>query len=163
MEALAPFRTERFRARRKRSAAARIFERRKRISKSGGFDINLEVYLQTEKMRDENAEPFLLSRSNTKDLYWTIAQMLTHHASNGCNLQTGDLMATGTVSGESKEERGCLLGINMARNRPIELPNGETRRFLEDGDEIIMKGFCEREGFKRIGFGECRGRILPTE
>lgn len=131
--------------------------------KSGGFDINLEVYIQTEKMRAENAEPFLLSRSNTKDLYWTIAQMLTHHASNGCNLQTGDLMATGTVSGESKQERGCLLELTWRGTEPIQLPNGETRRFLEDGDEIIMKGFCEREGFKRIGFGECRGMILPAE
>ena len=113
-------------------------------------------------MRDENTEPFLLSRSNMKDLYWTIGQMLTHHASNGCNLQTGDLMATGTVSGKEKDERGCLLELTWRGKEPIELPNGEQRRFFEDGDEIIMKGFCEREGFRRIGFGECRGRILPA-
>ncbi|MCY7345884.1 MAG: fumarylacetoacetase [Pyrinomonadaceae bacterium] len=129
---------------------------------SGGFDIKLEVYLQTTKMRDENEAPFLLSRSNTKDLYWTIGQMLTHHASNGCNLQTGDLMATGTVSGREKDERGCLLELTWRGKEPINLPNGEERRFLEDGDEIIMKGFCEREGFRRIGFGTCRGRILPA-
>jgi fumarylacetoacetase len=162
MEALAPFRTNAF-ERDANDPQPLEYLSDEANRKSGGFDINLEVYLQTEKMRDENAEPFLLSRSNTKDLYWTIAQMLTHHASNGCNLQTGDLMATGTVSGESKEERGCLLELTWRGTEPIELPNGETRRFLEDGDEIIMKGFCEREGFKRIGFGECRGRILPAE
>ena len=133
------------------------------VAKFGGIDIKLEVYIQTPKMREENAEPFLLSRSNMKDLYWTIGQMLTHHASNGCNLQTGDLIATGTVSGKEKDERGCLLELTWRGKEPIQLPNGEERRFLEDGDEIIMKGFCEREGFKRIGFGECRGRILPAD
>jgi fumarylacetoacetase len=131
--------------------------------KFGGLDINLEVYIQTEKMRTENIEPFLISRSNTKDLYWTIGQMLTHHASNGCNLQTGDLMATGTVSGKEKDERGCLLERTWRGTEPLELPSGEQRRFLEDGDEVIMKGFCEREGFRRIGLGECRGKILPTD
>jgi fumarylacetoacetase len=78
-------------------------------------------------------------------------------------LQTGDLMATGTVSGADKDARGCLLELTWRGKEPIELPNGETRRFLEDGDEVIMRGFCEREGFKRIGFGECRGVILPAE
>jgi fumarylacetoacetase len=131
-------------------------------NQQGGFDINLDVYILTERMRIERVEPFRLSRSNMKDLYWTIAQMLTHHASNGCNLQTGDLMATGTVSGREKHERGCLLELTWRGKEAIELPNGETRRFLEDGDEIIMNGFCEREGFRRIGFGECRGRILPA-
>ncbi len=129
----------------------------------GGFDIKLEVFIQTEKMRAENVEPFMISRSNMKDLYWTIGQMLAHHASNGCNLQTGDLMATGTVSGKEKSERGCLLEMTWRGKEPIELPNGEQRRFLEDGDEVIMKGYCEREGFRRIGFGECRGKILPAD
>jgi fumarylacetoacetase len=118
--------------------------------------------LMTEKMRKEKAEPFLLSRSNLKDLYWTIAQMLTHHASNGCNMQTGDLIATGTVSGPEKSERGCLLELTWRGTEPIELPNGESRRFIEDGDEIVMRGSCEREGFRRIGFGECRGVVLPA-
>ena len=89
-----------------------------------------------------------------------IGQMLTHHASNGCNLQVGDLLATGTVSGKEKSERGCLLELTWRGKDPIDLPSGEQRRFLEDGDEIIMKGFCEREGFRRIGLGECRGRIV---
>jgi len=161
MEALAPFRVPAF-ERDADDPQPLDYLNGEQNKTSGGFDIKLEVYLQTPKMRDENAEPFLLSRSNMKDLYWTIGQMLTHHASNGCNLQTGDLMATGTVSGQGKDERGCLLELTWRGKEPIELPNGETRRFLEDGDEIIMKGFCEREGFRRIGFGECRGRILPA-
>ncbi len=162
MEALAPFRTP-------------VFERdvddpqpldylsNEQNQKFGGIDINLEVYIQTPKMRDKNIEPHMLSRSNMKDLYWTIGQMLTHHASGGCNLETGDLMATGTISGKEKSARGSMLELSWRGTEPIELPNGETRRFLEDGDEIIMKGYCEREGFRRIGFGECRGRVLPAD
>lgn len=162
MEALAPFRTPAF-ERDTDDPQPLDYLNSEQNQKFGGFDIKLEVYLQTEKMRAENVEPFMLSRSNMKDLYWTIGQMLTHHASNGCNLQTGDLLATGTVSGREKSERGCLLELTWRGKEPIELPNGETRRFLEDGDEIIMKGYCEKEGFRRIGFGECRGRILPAD
>jgi fumarylacetoacetase len=162
MEALAPFRVPAF----ERDAGdpqPLPYLSSEENQKTGGIDLNLEVYIQTEKMRASNIEPFLLSRSNMKDLYWTIGQMLTHHASNGCNLQTGDLMATGTVSGREKSERGCLLELTWRGKEPVQLPSGEERRFLEDGDEIIMKGFCEREGFRRIGFGECRGRIAPAE
>jgi fumarylacetoacetase len=161
MEALAPFRTPAF-EREAGDPQPLEYLSDEQNEKFGGIDINLEVYIQTQKMRDENIEPHMLSRSNMKDLYWTIGQMLTHHASNGCNLQTGDLMATGTVSGKSKQERGCMLELTWRGTEPVELPNGEQRRFLEDGDEIIMKGYCEREGFRRIGFGECRGRILPA-
>lgn len=161
MEALAPFRVPVF-ERDANDPQPLDYLSSEQNQKFGGFDINLEVYLQTQKMRDENSEPFLLSRSNMKDLYWTIGQMLTHHASNGCNLQTGDLMATGTVSGRGKDERGCLLELTWRGKEPIDLPNGEQRRFLEDGDEIIMKGFCEKEGFRRIGFGECRGKIISA-
>ncbi|MCY7375384.1 MAG: fumarylacetoacetase [Pyrinomonadaceae bacterium] len=162
MEALAPFRVPAF-ERDADDPQPLDYLNGETNRKSGGFDIKLEVYLQTPKMREESVAPFMLSRSNMKDLYWTIGQMLTHHASNGCNLQTGDLMATGTVSGREKDERGCLLELTWRGKEPINLPNGEERRFLEDGDEIIMKGFCEREGFRRIGFGTCRGRILPAE
>jgi fumarylacetoacetase len=161
MEALAPFRVPAF-ERDADDPQPLEYLANEENKKHGGLDIKLEVYIQTEKMRNENIEPFLLSRSNLKDLYWTIGQMLTHHASNGCNLQTGDLMATGTVSGKEDSERGCLLEITKRGAEPVELPSGETRKFLEDGDEIIMKGFCEREGFRRIGFGMCRGRILPA-
>ena len=162
MEALAPFRTAAF----ERDAGdpqPLDYLNDAANQKFGGLDINLEVYIQTEKMRGENIAPHMLSRSNTKDLYWTVGQMLTHHASGGCNLQTGDLIASGTVSGKEKSERGSMLELSWRGTEPIELPNGETRRFLEDGDEIIMKGFCEREGFRRIGFGECRGRVIPAD
>ncbi len=162
MEALAPFRTSAF-ERDPDDPQPLDYLSDEQNQKFGGFDLNLEVYIQSEKMRSENIEPHMLSRSNMKDLYWTIGQMLTHHASNGCNLQTGDLMATGTISGKEKSERGSMLELSWRGTEPIELPNGETRRFLEDGDEIIMKGYCEREGFRRIGFGECRGRIIPAD
>jgi fumarylacetoacetase len=162
LEALAPFRTNAF-ARPEGDPEPLPHLYSEQNQTAGGLDINLEVYLQTKQMREQQIEPFLLSKSNTKDLYWTIGQMLTHHASNGCNLQPGDLMATGTVSGQDKNARGCLLELTWRGKEPIELPSGETRRFLEDYDEIIMRGYCEREGFRRIGFGECRGMILPAE
>ena len=162
MEALAPFRTKAF-EREEGDPAPLDYLADDNNEKFGGIDINLEVFIQTEKMRAENIEPHMLSRSNMKDLYWTIGQMLTHHASGGCNLQTGDLIATGTISGKEKSERGSMLELSWRGTAPIELPSGEQRRFLEDGDEIIMKGYCEREGFRRIGFGECRGRILPAD
>jgi fumarylacetoacetase len=162
MEALAPFRTAAFK-RPEGDPEPLDYLSDENSRKFGGLDINFEVYIETEQMRNENIKPHLLSRSNAKDLYWTVGQMLTHHASNGCNLQTGDLIASGTVSGKEKNERGCLLELTWRGTEPIELPSGETRRFLEDGDEIIMKGYCEREGFRRIGFGECRGRILPAD
>lgn len=162
MEALAPFRTAAF-TRPEGDPAPLDYLASDETEKQGGIDINLEVYIASQKMRDENIAPMLVSRSNMKDLYWTIGQMLAHHASNGCNLQTGDLMATGTVSGREKSERGCLLEMTWRGSEPIELPTGEQRRFLEDGDEVIMKGYCEREGFRRIGFGECRGIITPAD
>ncbi len=162
MEALAPFRTKAF-EREPGDPAPLGYLADETNEKFGGIDINLEVFIQTQKMRDENIEPYMLSRSNMKDLYWTIGQMLTHHASGGCNLQTGDLIATGTISGKEKSERGSMLELSWRGTEPIDLPSGETRRFLEDGDEIIMKGYCERESFRRIGFGECRGRILAAD
>ncbi|MEZ5345874.1 MAG: fumarylacetoacetase [Pyrinomonadaceae bacterium] len=162
MEALAPFRVPAF-EREEGDPKPLDYLSDEQNEKLGGLDIKLDVYLQTKKMRDDGEEPFLLSRSNLKDLYWTIGQMLTHHASNGCNLNVGDLLATGTVSGKEDSERGCLLEMTKRGAEPVELPNGETRKFLEDYDEIIMKGFCEREGFRRIGFGECRGMVLPAD
>lgn len=128
----------------------------------GALDLGLEAWLTTAKMRERGLAPHLLSRSNLRDLYWTPAQMLTHHASNGCNLVPGDLLASGTVSGAAKESRGCLLELTQRGSEPIALPSGEMRRFLEDGDEVILRGFCERPGAVRIGLGECRGMILPA-
>jgi fumarylacetoacetase len=129
---------------------------------SGGFNITLEVWLSSQRMRKANQSPVRLSRGNARDLYWTLAQMLTHHASSGCNLQSGDLLASGTVSGPTKESVGCLLEMTRRGAEPIQLPSGEARKFLEDGDEVIFRGYCEREGHPRIGFGECRGVIVPA-
>ncbi len=126
----------------------------------GGVAIALEVLLSTQRMREQGIAPAGVSRSNFRDLYWTVAQMVTHHASNGCNLRPGDLLASGTVSGATKEARGCLLELTWRGAEPIQLPGGESRRFLEDGDEVILRGWCERPGFVRIGFGHCRGLIV---
>jgi fumarylacetoacetase len=123
------------------------------------IDLKLEVALTTAQMRDERLPPARLSRGNLKDLYWTPAQMVAHHTSNGCNLRPGDLLASGTVSGPSRDALGCLLEITRRGAEPITLATGETRTFLEDGDEVIFRAWCEREGYPRIGFGECRGCI----
>jgi fumarylacetoacetase len=128
----------------------------------GGFDVQLEVLLETPRMHQAGEAPFLLSRSNLRELYWTLGQMVAHHSSNGCNLRTGDLLATGTVTGSATTARGCLLEITARGAQPVVLRNGETRKFLEDGDTVILRGYCEREGAKRIGFGECRGTVLPA-
>ena len=124
----------------------------------GGFDVTLEVWLRTARMQ----EPVRVSRGNLRDLYWTLGQMLTHHASNGCNLQPGDLMASGTVSGATEDSLGCLLELTRRGAQPLTLPDGETRKFLENGDEVILRGYCEREGVARIGFGECRGVVVSA-
>jgi fumarylacetoacetase len=125
----------------------------------GGIDLRLEVLLSSRAMREKGLPPLVVSRSNLRDLYWTLAQMVAHHASNGCNLQPGDLVASGTVSGEAKDARGCLLERTWRGTEPLALPSGEERRFLEDGDEVVLRGHCEREGFARIGLGECRGVV----
>ncbi len=128
----------------------------------GAFDVQMEVHLQTAQMRVAGEPPVRLSHAGLKHLYWTPAQMLTHHTSNGCPLRPGDLLATGTVSGPDDSARGCLLEITGRGARPLTLPSGETRAFLEDGDEVILRAWCEKPGYPRIGFGECRGRILPA-
>ena len=125
----------------------------------GGVDIILEVYLATAEMRARATPPERLSRGRAADLYWTFAQMLAHHTSGGCNMRPGDLFASGTVSGPTRDARGCLLELTWRGAEPLALPSGETRAWLEDGDEIIMRGRCERAGAVTIGFGECRGII----
>lgn len=131
-------------------------------TKYGGFDISLEVSISTAAMRVAGQPPFRVSRGNFTEMYWTLAQLLTHHASNGCNLRPGDLLASGTVSGPAKESRGCLLERTWRGTEPLALPSGESRAFLQDGDEVIMRGWCERAGARRIGFGECRGIVTPA-
>jgi fumarylacetoacetase len=125
--------------------------------------IELEVKLSTQKMRDAGLAPHLLSRgSAAAAMYWSAAQIVAHHASNGCNLQPGDLIGTGTLSTDSDKGLGSLIEISRGGKEPIALPGGETRSFLEDGDEIVLKAWCERDGAVRIGFGECVGRVAPA-
>ena len=129
---------------------------------SGGFGITLEVQLTTARMREQSMAPCVVSRTSFAGMYWTIAQLIAHHTSNGCNLRPGDLLASGTVSGSTRESRGCLLERAWRGTEPLQLPTGETRSFLADGDEVIMRAWCERDDRPRIGFGECRGRVLPA-
>ncbi|UWZ84464.1 fumarylacetoacetase [Occallatibacter riparius] len=131
---------------------------------AGGGDaieVSLEVYIQSRRMGEEKIEPMRVSRGNLRDLYWSVAQLVTHHASNGCNLRAGDLLATGTISGPEQGSEGCLLEMKH-RSDPVKLPTGETRTFLEDGDEVIFRAFAEKDGLPRIGFGSCTGKILPA-
>jgi fumarylacetoacetase len=129
-----------------------------RTGTGDAYDITLEVWLRSARM----AGPVRVSRSHFASLYWTLAQMVAHHASNGCPLRAGDLIGSGTVSGPDKENRGCLLELTWRGSEPLELPTGELRRFLEDGDEVTLRGWCEAPGFRRIGLGECRGKVLPA-
>ncbi|MBV7555418.1 fumarylacetoacetase [Pseudomonas sp. PDM28] len=134
----------------------------KRDQAAGGFDIELEVLLLTEAMREQNLPAHRLTLSNTQHMYWTVAQMVAHHSVNGCQLQAGDLFGSGTLSGPENGQFGSLLEITEGGKKPIELASGEVRKFLEDGDEIILRGRCRRDGFASIGFGECRGKVLPA-
>ena len=129
---------------------------------SGGIAITLEVWLASAGMRSAGQPPVRLSRGQFADMFWTPAQLVAHHSSNGCNLCPGDLLASGTVSGPAKENRGCLFELTWRGTEPLTLPNGEVRRFLEDGDEVILRGHCEAPGRVRIGLGECRGVVSPA-
>jgi fumarylacetoacetase len=128
----------------------------------GGIAVDLEVSIASARMREQGLEAFQVSRCSFTNMYWTLAQLIAHHTSNGCNLRPGDLLGSGTVSGTDPASRGCLLERTWRGSEPLQLPGGETRRFLEDGDEVVMRGRCERSGFAGIGFGECRGVILPA-
>jgi fumarylacetoacetase len=168
MEALAPFRT----TGPARDAGDPEPLPHLRTPGNAALDIGVEVLLSSARMREQGMAPHPVSRGSFKDLFWTIDQLVTHHASNGCNLLPGDLLGSGTISGTSKDSRGCLLeltwdGIDPATGKarartPITLPTGETRTFLADGDEVVMRAHCERDGLRRIGFGDCRGTIIPA-
>ena len=123
--------------------------------REGGFSIEVEMHLRSEKMKS----PVRLSRASFCDSYWTPAQLVAHHTSNGCNLRPGDLLGSGTLSGSTPDSFGSLMELTQAGKNPLTLPGGETRAFLEDGDEVIQRGRCTREGFATIGFGEARGTI----
>jgi fumarylacetoacetase len=132
------------------------------VRRSGAFDIQLETWIETAAMRAAGEAPTRLSQSSFRHAYWNLAQLLAHHTINGCNLRPGDLLGTGTQSGPEAAEAGSLLELSRGGKQPLSLPDGEQRRFLEDGDEIILRGHCLKAGAVRIGFGEARGRVLPA-
>jgi fumarylacetoacetase len=133
------------------------------IDQAGGaLDLELEVLLLTSAMRERSLAPERITRSNAIHLYWTPQQLLTHHASNGCNLVPGDLLGTGTISAPEQGGAGSLLEITRGGQQPLRLASGELRTYLEDGDEVILRATAKRDGFVSIGFGECRATILPT-
>ncbi len=127
------------------------------------IDVTAEVCLSSAAMRDAGTDALRISRGSLADLSWSFSQMLAHHTSTGCPMRPGDLLGSGTVSGPDKESRGCLLELTWRGTEPIDLPDGTQRRFLQDGDELTIKAWCEREGAARIGFGSCSGVILPAK
>lgn len=129
---------------------------------NGAFDIELEVLLRTARMREQNLPAHRLALSNTLNMYWTVAQLIAHHSVNGCALQPGDLFGSGTLSGPTPGSYGSLLEISEGGKHPVQLPSGEQRKFLEDGDEVILRARCVREGVASIGFGECRGTVVAA-
>ena len=160
LEALAPFRSPFVRAEGDPQPLPYLDSAGNRAQ--GNLDVELEVLIQTRAMRDAGLPPQRLSQSSYRDAYWTVAQMITHHAVNGCNLQPGDLLGSGTQSGPQPEQAGLLLELSAGGKNALTLANGETRTFLQDGDSIILRAHCERSGFRRIGFGDCRGQVLAA-
>lgn len=157
LEALEPYRCAAYpRAPGDPAPLAYLFD--ERDQREGGYDIELQMHLRTSKMK----APARLSRASFRDSYWTLAQIVAHQTSNGCNLQPGDLLGSGTVSGATPDSLGSLMELSQAGQRPVALPGGETRTFLEDGDEVILRGRCVRDGFATIGFGEAAGRIASA-
>ena len=162
LEALAPFRVPAF-ARPPGDPAPLPHLTDAEDQTHGGFDITLEAYLATEAMRRGGAAPLRITQTSFTTTYWTFAQMVAHHTSNGCNLATGDLIGSGTVSGPDQTSWGSLLELTARGREPIALPTGETRGFIEDGDEIIFRGYAQKPGYPRVGFGECRAVMLPAD
>jgi fumarylacetoacetase len=128
----------------------------------GQIDVKIEVLLQTEKMARAGAEPDVLGRSNLTDCFWAPAQLVAHQTANGCNLQAGDLIGTGTISGPALEESGCMMELTLGGKAPVTLSSGEKRAFVDDGDTLTVRAFCQADGFRRIGFGEAAGTVLPN-
>jgi fumarylacetoacetase len=129
---------------------------------SGAIDIELEVFIQSTAMREQGLPEHRLSRSNFRHAYWSVSQMVAHHTVNGCNLQPGDLLGSGTQSGPTLDEAGALIELSVGGSRTLALPSGETRTFLEDGDTVTFRGACEKPGAARVGFGEVSGTLLPA-
>ncbi|MFZ2388849.1 MAG: fumarylacetoacetase, partial [Polaromonas sp.] len=129
----------------------------------GAISIELEVWLQTARMRQAGHAGDRISQSSYRDAYWTVAQLVAHHTVNGCNLRTGDLFGSGTLSGPRPKQGGSLMELSAGGKRPFTLSNGETRTWLEDRDTVILRGHCQREGFRHIGLGDCRDTVLPAQ
>ncbi len=129
---------------------------------AGAIDIQLEVGLQTQAMREAGLRDTRISATSYRHAYWTVAQMVTHHTVNGCNLQPGDLLGSGTLSGPTLDQAAALIELTLGGKQPVQLPNGESRTFLLDGDAVVLRGWCDKPGAARIGFGECRGTLLPA-
>jgi len=157
-EALAPFRVPQAE---RPAGDPRPLDYLMSLEPDAAFDITLEVLIHTPGLKAEGKPPQRLALSNARHLYWTVSQMIAHHACGGCNLEAGDLIGTGTISAPTADGLGSLLELTQGGRKPVALASGETRRFLEDGDEVIMRASCTREGFVPIGFGECRGTIVP--
>jgi fumarylacetoacetase len=161
LDALAPFRSAAS-SRPESDPPLLPYLRSARDQAGGAVAITVEVAITTTQMRETGVRPWVISTGNFRDLYWTVSQLVAHHTSNGCNLRSGDLLASGTVSGSTPESRGCLLERSLGGEEPLVLPSGERRSFLADGDEVIIRGWCEQPGARRIGFGDCRGRVTPA-
>ena len=131
-------------------------------SAEGGLDIHLQALIETPAMRAAKVPPAAFTQTNYRHAYWTAAQMLAHHTVNGCNLQPGDLLGTGTLSGPTLDSACALIELTTGGQNPVQLPGGETRTWLQDGDTVILRGWCEKPGAVRIGFGECVGTVLPA-
>ena len=159
LEALAPFRTIFHRPASDPQPLPYLDSEANRAE--GAFDIQLQVHLQTPRMRQDGQDGSPICHTSYRHAYWTIAQMVTHHTVNGCNLQPGDLLGSGTLSGPTLDQAGALIELTQGGKAPVTLPNGETRTFLEDGDTVTLRGWCEKLGAARIGFGECIGTVLP--
>ena len=129
----------------------------------GALDIQLQVDLQTARMREAGQGGASICRTSYRHAYWTVAQMVAHHTVNGCNLQPGDLFGSGTLSGPTLDQAAALIELTQGGKNPLQLPGGETRTWLEDGDKVVLRGWCEKPGAARIGFGECAGTVLPAK
>jgi fumarylacetoacetase len=160
LEALAPYRVPWIRPADDPQPLAYLESRDNRAT--GAFDIQLQVLIETTKMHAAGMPPVCLSQTSFRHAYWSIAQMVTHHTVNGCNLRPGDLLGTGTESGPSPQEAGSLLELSAGGESPVSLPDGEVRSFLDDGDTVTLRAWCEKPGAARVGFGEAMGRVLPA-
>lgn len=161
LEALAPYRAAPFRPAEDPQPLPYLDTPQNR--ENGALDIQLEVLIQTPQMKKDGLPPHRLVQTSYRHAYWTLAQLVTHHTVNGCNLQPGDLLGSGTLSGPTLDQAGALMELSAGGKNPIALPNGETRTFLLDGDTVALRGHCSRTGAARIGFGECAGTLLPAK